>query len=217
MSDWTYDGWWNTVVSAYDTVEAAADAYLFSGETSVDDWLDGLAAKAWEAGAKGGDPPEEWDDHRAKAVEAIEGVMRTRPREWTLREEGCDFDNVVAADEAALQGRIRKMITRSVHRGDYGGKHSRTVWVDIRYRCKATGEDGTCEVQVNPEEPASYDGHEHEFDDDGPVRPDGGGVKWDERCKHCGMGRRVSTWDYRPDNGKQGYTTVAYEAGEDES
>lgn len=96
---WTYGGYWAAVLGAYLSPETAADAYLASDERSIGAWLDGAEEEAWDAGGLGGDMPAEWVDHHARALEAVEAVMTTRPRTWTIIEDGGEV--VASSDEEA--------------------------------------------------------------------------------------------------------------------
>ena len=63
---------------------------------------------------------------------------------------------------------------------------------------------------VQPTEPECEAGHEHEWSDHDPVQGNGGGVRYSERCEHCGVVRRTDTWAQNPTNGTQGHTAIEY-------
>ena len=71
-------------------------------------------------------------------------------------------------------------------------------------------------VPIHPTEPACSE-RAHAWQDDGMpgfgdvVRGNGGGVILRHRCAHCGLARITDTWAQRPDNGRQGLTSIRYE------
>jgi hypothetical protein len=114
------------------------------------------------------------------------------------------------------------------------GAVDETMWVRNHARLidPATDEpidDGeiSVTVQVDPEEPACADEHEHDWRSPHPVlggcesNPGvwghGGGVIIREVCAHCGAYRVTDTWAQDPGTGEQGLTSVAYEDADDDS
>lgn len=88
-----------------------------------------------------------------------------------------------------------------------------TVWTDFEL-LDARGETiASREVAVDPPAPRCADGSRdgHDWREvEGSIRGNGGGVTYREECARCRARKLVDTWAHRPDNGKQGMTSVRY-------
>jgi hypothetical protein len=140
-------------------------------------------------------------------------------REWILCEDGCDYDTVVASSaEEALE-----IARDNVDRANYDdGEDAGTMWITASVRCELTGEEGSCRVALEPEEPecteAAHDWQSpHEIlggcKENPGVWGHGGGVIIREVCMHCGCERVTDTWAQDRETGEQGLHSVSYEPG----
>lgn len=171
-----------------------------------------------------GDDPryEAAEDRETAAEEALEEAREALegsdcPREWILREEGYDYETIVATSARAALAEARGNVDRSSY--DVEG----TVWIDVSVRCEETGEERDGTVQLSPEEPDCIDDEDHDWqsphelvggcDTNPGVWGSGGGVVIHEACIRCGCRRTTDTWAQRPDTGEQGLTSVEYERG----
>lgn len=156
----------------------------------------------------------------AAAVDASREALRDsdEPRDWILREEGEDYDTVEASSAAEALEEARS----NVDRANYGDAQG-TFWIDVEVRCEATGEEESCTVTCDEEEPECLEAAAHEWQSPheivGGIRENpgvwghGGGVIIAEVCLHCGCERSTDTWAQRPDTGEQGLQSVRYEPG----
>lgn len=158
----------------------------------------------------------------AAAEQAVEQLRKAlaasdEEREWTLREEGQEYNTVLAssAEEALETARA------NVDRSNYSEAEG-TIWIDVRVDCEETGESDSCTVTLDEDEPeCSASEHDwqspHELlgglEENPGVQGNGGGVIVREVCMHCGCERTTNTWAQNPTNGEQGLTSVSYEAG----
>lgn len=94
--------------------------------------------------------------------------------------------------------------------GSYGEIES-TIWVDVMVRCRATGEEASATVTIDPPEPECEPGQEHDWQEpyeilgglkESPgVWGSGGGVVMNSVCMRCGCGRTHDTWAQRHSDG----------------
>lgn len=87
-------------------------------------------------------------------------------------------------------------------------RERKTYWVRAWVTTSA-GERHFMRVEIEAEEPecADEDGHDYKT---GRVYGSGGGVCWSEKCRHCGLEKRVDTWATDPCDGSQGHRSVEY-------
>jgi hypothetical protein len=188
------------------------------------------AVAACEAAYAGCDcqPPEEercrhYDTMVAAdaAVEAARDALRDsdEPRAWILREEGADYDTVMASSlkEALDQARL------NVDRTNYPEADHR-IWIDISARCMETDDRASDAVTLDQHEPECEDGggkHDwqspHELvggaEDNPGVWGHGSGEIIDEVCMRCGCERSTDTWAQNPETGEHGFASVSYAIG----
>jgi len=101
---------------------------------------------------------------------------------------------------------------------DWGSCERKTLWINVYViELAEDGEpnEGTGEhVKVTLEPPEGQcDGAlygMHDWQEDGDPRGSGGGVVYSDTCAHCGLRRITNTWDYDPEDGRQGLTSVEY-------
>ena len=123
--------------------------------------------------------------------------------------------------------------------GDWGDPDDSTEWIyiDAWRSAREVDEDGdlletmlyeqTVSVEVDPEEPACVDGHDHDWQspyevlggcaENPGVWGHGGGVIIREVCRHCGRYRVTDTWSQDMSTGEQGLTSVSYEDADETS
>lgn len=100
-----------------------------------------------------------------------------------------------------------------------------TVYVTEEDEDGDTIDHGRIKITVEPNEPYCVNRNEnHEWDspheivgglkENPGVYGSGGGVKYTVVCMKCGCGKHVNTWDYDPNDGEQGLTSVQYIKGE---
>lgn len=106
----------------------------------------------------------------------------------------------------------REAAEKYVHGGRWN-EADRTFFVTVYVA--PVGEPDPCpiKVTVHPDEPPCPDGDEHDWED-GPVFGSGGGVRYRDTCRRCGLARVTDTWGTDPYDGTQGHQTVRYESPE---
>lgn len=106
----------------------------------------------------------------------------------------------------------REAAEEYVEGGDWG-ESDRTFFVTVYVA--TVGESDSCpiKVTVQPDEPPCPGEDEHDWED-GLVYGSGGGVKWRDTCRRCGLERVTDTWGTDPSDGTQGHRTVRYEIPE---
>lgn len=122
-------------------------------------------------------------------------------------------DEVGSAEEAA---------ERYVADGDWG-ERDRTLWIrvstwrqaiyldddgDVR---EGPGDEESHRVTLDPDEPTcDGDSGEHEWCDEEGRQAHGGGVRYSERCRYCGIVRATDTWAHDRQTGEQGLHEIRY-------
>jgi hypothetical protein len=148
----------------------------------------------------------------------LEELRKQLPRNWILREEGFDYDEIEAESvEEAIE-----VARGNVDRGNYPDAEG-TIWIDVSVRCEETDEEESSTVQLDEDEPACKGDASHDWQspheilgglaENPGVWGHGGGVIIHEVCVLCGCERSTDTWAQRHDNGQQGLTSVTYEEG----
>jgi hypothetical protein len=165
------------------------------------------------------DCPEGWAVSRAEdALHAAELALvgSDCPRQWELREEGYEYDEITAdsLEEALEEARS------NVDRGNYSDSEG-TLYINVSVHCEETGEQGSDTVTCEPDEPDCADGETHDWQSPielvGGIKENpgcwghGGGVIYHEVCRHCGCKRTTDTWAQNPQTGEQGLREVSYE------
>lgn len=154
------------------------------------------------------------DEARDAARTAL--VNSDCPRQWKLREEGFEYDEITAssADEAL------QIAIDNCDRANYPDCEG-TFFIDVRVDCEETGERDSTTVPLEPMEPDCADDEAHDWqsphslvgglEENPGVHGNGGGVVITEVCRHCGCKRVTDTWAQNPSNGEQGLESVEYE------
>jgi len=70
-------------------------------------------------------------------------------------------------------------------------------------------------IILDPAEPGCVE-DEHDWQTHREVWGHGGGVRWSDRCCHCGLIRETDTWATDYYDGTQGHTIVEYKYSDDE-
>jgi hypothetical protein len=138
------------------------------------------------------------------------------PRQWALREEGYEYDEITAdsAEEALEEARS------NVDRSNYS-ESTGTLYINVRVDCEETGESDSATVTLDEDEPSCAKGYEHDWrspielvggcKENPGVHGHGGGVIITEVCCICSCKRVTDTWAQNPDTGEQGLRSVSYE------
>lgn len=72
MSAWTAEGYWHAVLGQTTPAQVVREYNLTpSDRRGVDEWLGGAEVAAWQAGAEGGEMPEEWAGFHARALDRL--------------------------------------------------------------------------------------------------------------------------------------------------
>ena len=126
--------------------------------------------------------------------------------EYEISEQGYVFTTIEADDvDEALE------LVDAPDPGDYGSPSS-TIWVEWHAVAVADRDDSSSRIfQLDPVEPDCEAGKDHDWRDHDPARGSGGGVKYSERCEHCGAVRWIDTWATNPANGTQGHRSIEYQ------
>jgi len=163
------------------------------------------------------------------SIEDRDGVATAVLDGWTADDGNCEvyYDWASSGREAA---------EAYVSDGDWGDIQT-TTWVRVRvWRSGYAVVDGaavavrldeaTHSVELAPDQPDCGSGHDHDWmspsflgglDERPGVWGHGGGVIVREVCAHCGAYRTTDTWAQDQTTGRQGLTSVSYEAAHDES
>jgi len=195
--------------AAIEAAKAAEEAYQGSEEGSPEETALKLVA-----------------DQADDAVEAARTALAKSDEErtWQLTEEGEGYDTEKAGSAAEALDIARD----NVDRDNYGySNDQRTLYVDVRVNCEATGEEAEATVALEPDEPECGEREGHDWKSPWSVlgglkeNPGawghGGGVVVKEVCAHCGRYRVTDTWAQRRDTGVQGLTEVKYEDADETS
>ena len=73
MATWDFDGYWNAVLGAERTPGRVIGEFELepADRRGLDEWLGHAEVEAWRVGGEGGDLPEEWAVHHARALAAL--------------------------------------------------------------------------------------------------------------------------------------------------
>jgi len=72
---WDFGGYWTSVLGVQDAAGVVRESGLVpSDRRGLDEWLGTAEAESWRVGGLGGDLPEEWSDHHAKALDMLAAV-----------------------------------------------------------------------------------------------------------------------------------------------
>jgi hypothetical protein len=137
--------------------------------------------------------------------------------EWDLYEGGHHYDTIDADTAEKALGVARDNVVVS----NYCEIVS-TIWIDVRVRCKETGEDASDSVALDPLAPKCARGaREHDWKsphrlvgglkENPGVWGHGGGVIIREVCMRCGCERVTDTWAEDLATGREGLESVSYE------
>lgn len=123
---------------------------------------------------------------------------------YKIIENGHDFEVIEAESaEQALE------IVDAPDNGDYPSES--TTWIEWHAVNVEDGDDSDYRTfKLDPAQPDCEGDHKHEWQDHEPAWGSGGGVKYSERCKHCGAIRHTDTWATNPSNGTQGHKSIRY-------
>lgn len=160
-------------------------------------------------------------DQVALAQEALEAARAALvdsdcPRQWDLREEGYEYDEITADSAEEALGIARDNCDRANYPESEG-----TLYINIRVSCEETGEDASETVTLEAPEPDCAHSETHDWcsphslvgglEENPGVHGKGGGVVVTEVCRHCGCKRVTDTWAQNPSTGEQGLESVEYE------
>jgi len=101
---------------------------------------------------------------------------------------------------------------KNVQLANYNEPES-TIWIEVRARCVDTEEEARADVPLDPTEPPCSLDLGHEWNPKG-VWGRGGGIVIANVCVHCKLSRITDTWAHDPHTGRQGLTSVRYEAND---
>lgn len=152
---------------------------------------------------------EELDEIRDR-LETERDALRDADRRYVLIADEGGSEVVLADDDDAAVDALGEWLME----GDYGVV-DHTIWVDGRVKREWGDWEEQITIQIDPDEPACEEGHEHSWQESGPYSH-GGGVIYRDRCRHCGVVRVTDTWAQRPDTGEQGLRSVRYERYDDD-
>jgi hypothetical protein len=171
------------------------------------------------------DEDEDISDGQLEAMEAEferlsnELAESEEVKPYRLCEDGIDYKTIFAASiEKAME-------YASANIGSYnlsGG----TIWIYLMVKGLLTDEEDADSVELSPPEPECSEG-EHSWHapysvvggikENPGVWGHGGGVIIREACKHCGAYRITDTWAQDETTGRQGLTSTAYQAADENS
>lgn len=136
----------------------------------------------------------------------------------------CDDGN---AEIEINAGSAKEAAQEYVDEGDYAREASEgTYWVDVWVGAVGGAKEDREQitVTVDPEEPDCAEGQDHNWisphwlvggcEENPGVWGHGGGVIYNEACRHCGCGKHTDTWAQNMNTGEQGLCSVRYEVGE---
>jgi hypothetical protein len=156
-----------------------------------------------------------------------EGVV-VKGEMWNLSDGMGDWNE----DPKLTIDEIFQEIDVDCWRSDEDGR--KTSWVTINAWLKIINYQGMIEcindartVEIPPVEPECSEELGHDWrspysvlgglEENPGVWGNGGGVIMKRVCWHCGMYKVTNTWDYNPEDGTQGLTSVEYLDADDES
>lgn len=125
----------------------------------------------------------------------------------------CSNNGETAEIEASSVMEAAKIFT-----SDYDPE-DKTYWVNVCVSNKENDDVSHVKVTIEPnipecykwnDETEEYDKWEHKWKES-TVRGNSGGVLITEQCIHCGCKKTTNTWDFDPENGEQGLTSIQYE------
>jgi hypothetical protein len=85
-----------------------------------------------------------------------------------------------------------------------------TYWIDLTVLTPTAEEIRIESYAVDPLEPECPSSAGHHWTTSGQARGNGGGVRWVDRCSHCGLERHRDTWAQDRVTGRQGLDAVRY-------
>lgn len=148
-------------------------------------------------------------------------IRETRPElltQWELWEEGHHYRTI----EADTAKEALEAAKGNVDRSNYHDTDE-TLYIAVSVCNVVTSEEADATVTCDPDEPDCLDGQDHDWQspielvggikENPGVWGNGGGVVIHGACLRCGCGRVIDTWAQDRSTGRQGLTSVSYEAG----
>lgn len=164
-----------------------------------------------------------WEAEESVELARCALAESTEPREWKLYEEGHHYSTIQAGTMDEALDAAREGVDPANYPGVDGDGLRETIWVSVRVKCEATGEEDSASVECDPEPPSCTAGQEHKWraphrlvgglKDNPGIQGHGGGITIQEVCITCGCGKLVDTWATNPETGEQGLTSVSYQVG----
>lgn len=145
-------------------------------------------------------------------------------RSWKLYEDGHHYNTIKAPGCAEALEAAKEGVDPRNYPGVSGDGLTITIWVRVRVKCEATGENDSAKVACDPVPPKCGDGNQ-DHDWQTPLRivggiaenpgvwGNGGGVRIHEACMNCGCAKITDTWAQDRESGEQGLTSVEFEPG----
>lgn len=166
-------------------------------------------------------PSKYYPSREHRVAESV--ADRLPVRVYGLSECGQHYDYIWAASiDDALAVAVRNFNSDAYPMGE----GSETTWIDIQVCDMLTEETASTEMEIDPPEPECTEG-EHDWRSPysvlGGLRENpgvwghGAGVIIKTVCAHCGAYMIRDTWAQRPDNGVEGYESVAYQPADEAS
>jgi hypothetical protein len=165
------------------------------------------AERALERAQRAGHHPMLVEIAEVAVLEAREDYAASdEPRRWYARDEHCDDGPYVGATVEDVRGRIEASWAEAYAECDASFRLCLHIW------CPDTGEVDSIQMDIDPEEPACAYGHSHYWSfpheivggcksNPGSFAGEGGGVREESVCRHCGVRRTIET---RADDGYGG-------------